>query len=828
MAAVLLPRYLLPLAVFLLWTLTSFLCHKLAKVAISIYVSDSVTSSPPLFVPAVVTFVQTLCCVSTVDVTSRRDALFYVIALSHFLATLATNISMSLTFASSTLAVKMLEPVSSAVLQRMLTKRSMSAESVCGMMVTVLGAVLYVGNPWQQRGAVFRALAMALLSNLLLGVRNVALKTSHNVTTTTTTTSGNQNTSSRFRPVPVIVSFVVWAVVALLAAFFLETSAAILPRHATYFLSLSLASGAFHVTYSYLSTSVVLRYMSVVSHALANIVKRVLVVLLLYVTGGRSVSLWNWAGLALCTAGLLLYQRRRKLSAEQANPSTSSKSSAITNTSFLRVMLFILVIPYVMCVTPAWVVTMPRQMSTGSLDKYGDVHVRADLRQLLFETNTDPVDRQQESASDNDTANSDIRLETGYFSEVLKTNPQRPNRTKLAKDYALSLVYGLQNWSDGQPLMKDPVEFQPPRKSLAEVREFLSRNLTTVPFDTDGLSPYLKSSRAVVTEAERVHLNLLGDLLAGKKYAVLFGWASFENKGDPAISIGEAVLLEKLDVRLIFYVNVQRCGVNETKHAMALAKRYPPHEVAVLMSGGGNMFGYNAENVCRRRAIESFPEYQLVIFSQSMYMRSSKANVEALVKLYCCKPKLTILLRDRKSLYIARRLFTNGTRLALAPDMAFHNGPIARFAPPYYDVLWLYRGDGEKPLYSSDSQSLFPSWVSYSREEWMSMPSLRGAKTFSTALNVLLHGYDILQRGRVVITERLHGHILCVLLDIPHVLLDNHDLKLSSYHNTWTRGLSNCRLADNAEDAVRMAVGLLKSYHHSLPRRLHGMDIVEH
>ena len=69
----------------------------------------------------------------------------------------------------------------------------------------------------------------------------------------------------------------------------------------------------------------------------------------------------------------------------------------------------------------------------------------------------------------------------------------------------------------------------------------------------------------------------------------------------------------------------------------------------------------------------------------------------------------------------------------------------------------------------------------------------------------------------MVVTDRLHGHILSVLLDIPHVLLDNADQKLSS---TTTRGLRNCRLADNAEDAARLALELLEEYRDSLPLRL--------
>ena len=80
--------------------------------------------------------------------------------------------------------------------------------------------------------------------------------------------------------------------------------------------------------------------------------------------------------------------------------------------------------------------------------------------------------------------------------------------------------------------------------------------MTSAPFDTDGLSPYLSTSMGVIEEAMRVHLNLLRDLLAGKEVAILFSWASFENKGEPSISIGEAILLEQMDIGLLLYISV--------------------------------------------------------------------------------------------------------------------------------------------------------------------------------------------------------------------------------------------------------------------------------
>ena len=36
-------------------------------------------------------------------------------------------------------------------------------------------------------------------------------------------------------------------------------------------------------------------------------------------------------------------------------------------------------------------------------------------------------------------------------------------------------------------------------------------------------------------------------------------------------------------------------------------------------------------------------------------------------------------------------------------------------------------------------------------------------------------------------SDRLHAHILCLLMGIPHVLLDNTYGKVRSFHETWTQ-----------------------------------------
>jgi len=55
----------------------------------------------------------------------------------------------------------------------------------------------------------------------------------------------------------------------------------------------------------------------------------------------------------------------------------------------------------------------------------------------------------------------------------------------------------------------------------------------------------------------------------------------------------------------------------------------------------------------------------------------------------------------------------------------------------------------------------------------------------------------------------MHGHILCVMLGIPHVLLPAPYTKLEAIRNTWTRDVSFCRWVAHASEIPAAVAALL-------------------
>jgi pyruvyl transferase EpsO len=178
------------------------------------------------------------------------------------------------------------------------------------------------------------------------------------------------------------------------------------------------------------------------------------------------------------------------------------------------------------------------------------------------------------------------------------------------------------------------------------------------------------------------------------------------------------------------------------------------------------------------------------------------------------------------SLELVRAQFR--ARTVLCPDMAFYLGPLRRDRAPDVDVLWLRREDREAaPGGPAPDGILVCDWLDdrvpplrhvrrvlrplanrHPRQESVLARMLAGAYD-TQARHELRRGCRLLARGRVVITDRLHAHILCLLLGIPHVLLDNNYGKVRRVHDTWTADAPQVRWAASPAEAVTAARALL-------------------
>ena len=322
----------------------------------------------------------------------------------------------------------------------------------------------------------------------------------------------------------------------------------------------------------------------------------------------------------------------------------------------------------------------------------------------------------------------------------------------------------------------------------------------------DKLSPRLKTSWGVIHEAQRIHMQMFKALIGKYKYAMLFNFAAFENKGDPAITVGELNLIKRLGIELVFHCPTAQCDNVAVKNAKALSKKYSTKELVILMQGGGNILSYLSEDYSRKRVLENFPDFEVILFPQSIWHNASDTETKYFQHVYSKHKHLTFLYRDRNSYNLGKRLFPR-VKCYLMPDMAFDIGPTQRFMQPTHDILWLKRSDTESIFYQIPVMEVKKYDVIVN--DWLVWKTPKGSSQLEDAYLMAANGMLFMQRGRVVITDRLHGYILCILLGIPHVVIDNVNKKISSYMQSWTGGIENVLVAQTPKDALDKALGLL-------------------
>jgi len=321
---------------------------------------------------------------------------------------------------------------------------------------------------------------------------------------------------------------------------------------------------------------------------------------------------------------------------------------------------------------------------------------------------------------------------------------------------------------------------------------------------------------------------VLAGLAAPGSDCALLDFPDHANVGDSAIWSGERRFIRRHGLRLRYVSDL-------STYSAAVLRRAMPRGGVVFIHGGGN-FGtvWPAHQQHRERVLRELADYRVVQLPQSLYFDSSEA-LRATSECVRAHPDFTLLVRDRASLRIAQQL---GARAVLCADAAlFLQGELNR-APADVDCFILARSDKERAVDGLDAG--FAAGFTVAAADWLdeadSFAHVAARAVRRRALSRHAHhaifqrtlaaqwdrlaatrvrrGCRLLSRGRVVVTDRLHAHILCTLLGIPHVVLDNSYGKISSFMDEWTGTSPLVRRAGGLEEAAALCGELLRTMAH--------------
>jgi exopolysaccharide biosynthesis predicted pyruvyltransferase EpsI len=316
----------------------------------------------------------------------------------------------------------------------------------------------------------------------------------------------------------------------------------------------------------------------------------------------------------------------------------------------------------------------------------------------------------------------------------------------------------------------------------------------------------------------RLHATL-DEVVPPGAHVALLDYPDSENVGDNAIWLGTLHWLRESG-RTLAYACAHE-GYNPAE-----LRRRLGHDGVILFSGGGN-FGdlYPAHEALRLRVLRDFPDHKVVQLPETINYEEP-GMAAATGRALAAHRDFTLLVRDRASIERAEGLL--GIEAVLSPDMAFGLGPLRR-RPPVRPVTWLARRDKER------SGPLAERLLGVEPVDWLDTTANTFGFRLVRRLNTPLAGWagasDVVARmgqptvrvtyqrlaegrltfgmrmistGSVLVTDRLHAHILAVLAGIPNVLVADRYGKTRDVHSTWTEG-SATLLADSHEAALELA-----------------------
>lgn len=291
----------------------------------------------------------------------------------------------------------------------------------------------------------------------------------------------------------------------------------------------------------------------------------------------------------------------------------------------------------------------------------------------------------------------------------------------------------------------------------------------------------------------------------------LLDFPDHANVGDSAIWMGELALFRTLVGTTPAYVSAFN---NLDDDALRAAVPDGP----IFLHGGGN-FGdtWNHHQNFREGVIARFPDRRIVQMPQSIHY-ADETRIAQTARVIAAHPDFTLLVRDEPSFDLARRHFECTVRLC--PDSAVAIGA-TKPGRASMDVLAMLRTDKEgagatgapaadvpvEDWLIDDGAAIKRVKAAATIGAWTAFnPSTARARSYEAAARHRVErGFRQLSQGRAIVTDRLHVHILSLLLGRPHAVLDNFYGKIGRFMDAFSGGSPLVHRATDLNEAIAWA-----------------------
>lgn len=310
-----------------------------------------------------------------------------------------------------------------------------------------------------------------------------------------------------------------------------------------------------------------------------------------------------------------------------------------------------------------------------------------------------------------------------------------------------------------------------------------------------------ESTTAFIDHMQQTARDVLDKLIPNHAEIVLLDYPNNTNVGDSLIWLGTLAYLNSRGLKISYVCDTRNYNFEKLKEKINV-------NTIVLMNGGGN-FGTLWDEVhnFRLRAIKDLKNVPIVQLPQTIHF-DNQEKVDEINQAFSQHGQFSLIVRSQYCYDFAKSKFN--THIYLCPDMAFFIGAIENTELPNIDCLAIVRTDIETSGELSGIVEHLKSEYVLKKTDWLEASLAERLlhriemhtgviRKVTDPHNMLLiqlwnklstlrlkRGIALLKDARVVIADRLHVHILSILLNKPHVIIDNNYGKLKHFHETWT------------------------------------------
>ncbi|WP_347839085.1 polysaccharide pyruvyl transferase family protein [uncultured Draconibacterium sp.] len=284
-----------------------------------------------------------------------------------------------------------------------------------------------------------------------------------------------------------------------------------------------------------------------------------------------------------------------------------------------------------------------------------------------------------------------------------------------------------------------------------------------------------------------------------------------KNIGDHAQAVTIRIWLSKnfSDYKII---EIDKNNTRSKFFVWAIKKVLSSKDLFFVHSGGNLSDRAPWSENGRRMIVKSFKNNLVCVLPQTIHFSNTEngeIELERSKKIYNNHPKLIITGRDMQSTALAKKHFYSASIMSCPDFVLLYSNYLKNSTniAPSKEVLFCFRNDSESAFTKKD------------RMKFTEMNAHLSHEVFDTTIEEYIFKKDeqkflddtinYFSSFKVIITDRYHGLIFCILAKRPCIVLHTVDHKLTAAYTSWFKNMQGIYLANDIPHAQELLPNVL-------------------